>query len=442
MSHGEANRTDQLRTGYFGKLPSNGDFVSRGLSAALTDPLDRWLGAVIRAGQREMGPAWLDAFLVAPAWRGAVPAGLLGPDTVALVMIPSVDRVGRYFPLVLATAIHGPPRLATSLPEALGAWYDAAEALALSTLTLDFARTALDGALDRPDGPLAPPPPRAAQVPAGDVDAASLFWTRDGTAPLRTDGLPAPEAFHGAFLGGKAAGRPAAEASGPTRVLIQADMAASATKGTRSRTLADAAAFGGGNQAATLLSGIGADIRLPGAVAQAARLLEGVEHPFSMKDLVAEAKGKLGTANAQLRARSAPTGEVLAASSATLLLQGGRHAILWVGNVRAYLLRDGLLHRLTRDHAEPGMSNLITRALGAEVNLTLDTAIGEVRDGDRFLLASPGLHGALPERNIAETLASAASARQAAAHLTQDALISRAILDVAAIVVLCSARES
>uniref|UniRef100_UPI0013C2CB68 type VI secretion system-associated protein TagF n=1 Tax=Pseudomonas viridiflava TaxID=33069 RepID=UPI0013C2CB68 len=46
--------------------------------------------------------AWLDAYLVSPLWRFAVPANLLGSQPVAGVMMPSIDRVGRYFPLTIA----------------------------------------------------------------------------------------------------------------------------------------------------------------------------------------------------------------------------------------------------------------------------------------------------------------------------------------------------
>ena len=432
-----ADMSARLRTGYYGKLPSNGDFVNSNLPATTIEPLDRWLGASLRASQTALGAGWLDAFLVAAPWRGAVPAGVLGPGAHALVMVPSVDRVGRYFPLVLAAPLHDWTGPIDDLPAILAQWYEAAEECALSTLQEGFARAELDAAVDARKGPLAPAePPTPSQAPA---DAATLFWTAPGGASLRSEGLPAPERFHLDFLG-RSEGGPERAAPASRRMLLEIDLAGSALKGTRSRALTDAAAVGPGDQSATLISGIGTDARLPAAIQQVAARMGKVESPFSMKDLIAEAKGKLGSANAHLHARSAPTGETLVASAATFLQQGGRYAVLWVGNVRLYMLRGGVLHLLTRDHVEPGMRNLITRALGGEVNLTLDVAIGEVRAGDRFLLASPGLFGALRDEEIAETLAGAASARQAVTHLTQDALIAGGVLDAAAIAISFATR--
>ena len=429
--------TRGLRTGYYGKLPSNGDFVSQDLPRGVEDALDGWLRACVRESQQAMGGAWLDAFLVAPPWRAAIGAGVLGPDPAALVMIPSVDRVGRYFPLALIAPLPGWGGTAAAIASSLGAWYASAERLALATLSPDFARHALDAGLAEPaltetQEPGAPP--------RGEEEAATLWWTAGGAAPRRHAGMPDPARFHEEFL---AAPRPAPEAppAPGARILLQADCAASALKGTRSRALTDAAAFGPGDQAMSLLAGIGAHPALPGAVAHAAQTLGGIENPFSMSDLIAEAKGKLGTANALMRARGVPTGAIHAASAATLLIQGGRHAVLWAGIVRGYLLRDGQLHRLTRDHVDARVSTLITRAVGAERSLSLDVAIGEARAGDRFLLASPGLWGALPEEEIARTLSEATTARQAATHLTQDALIMGAPLDAAAIAVLLAARD-
>ena len=432
--------TRRLRTGYYGKLPSNGDFVSDGLPRGVEDALDAWLRACVRESQQALGAAWLDAFLVAPPWRAALGPGVLGADPAALVMIPSVDRVGRYFPLVLLATLPGWSGPAAAIPGALGPWYAAAERLALATLRPDFARAALDEGLGEPALTETAEPGAAAT--RADEDATTLWWRAGASgAPHRAQGMPEPARFHEEFL---AAARPVREAPAPEprgRTLLDVDCAASALKGTRSHALTDAAAFGPGDQASSLVSGIGGHPGLAGAIQHAAQTLAGIENPFSMNDLLAEAKGKLGTANALLRARGVPTGAIHAASAATLLIQGGRHAVLWAGIVRAYLLRDGTLHRLTRDHVDARVGTLVTRAVGAERSLALDTAIGEARAGDRFLLASPGLWGALPEEEIAATLAAAATARQAATHLTQDALIVGSPLDAAAVAVLLRERD-
>jgi len=96
--------------------------------------------------------------------------------------------------------------------------------------------------------------------------------------------------------------------------------------------------------------------------------------------------------------------------------------IAHVGDSRAYLLRGGSLRPLTEDHslvaelvrsgdltrdqaAEHPQKNLITRALGAEEEVEVDTVVLPVEAGDRLLLCSDGLTDMVPEANIGEILA-------------------------------------
>ncbi len=44
---------------------------------------------------------WLDLYLTSPAWRFVCAGGACGPRPAIGLMVPSVDRVGRYFPLTL-----------------------------------------------------------------------------------------------------------------------------------------------------------------------------------------------------------------------------------------------------------------------------------------------------------------------------------------------------
>ena len=48
------------------------------------------------------GLRWLDVYLTSPAWRFVCAAGACGPRPVMGLMAPSVDQVGRYFPITLA----------------------------------------------------------------------------------------------------------------------------------------------------------------------------------------------------------------------------------------------------------------------------------------------------------------------------------------------------
>lgn len=96
-------RTDsQVTVGLYGKLPIFGDFVVRYLRDEFVNPWDRWLQDGLDNSRKLLGNAWLDNYLVAPIWRFVIGQGMLGDGAWIGIMVPSVDRVGRYFPLTLA----------------------------------------------------------------------------------------------------------------------------------------------------------------------------------------------------------------------------------------------------------------------------------------------------------------------------------------------------
>ena len=132
--------TGQTAIGYYGKVPTKGDFVGRGLPRTFVDPWDQWLQAAIDASRRQLGGRWLDIYLTSPVWRFVLSPGICGNGAGAGVMIPSVDRVGRYFPLVVGATIPGDVILAT-LPVLAGDWFDAVETTALMALDegVDFS---------------------------------------------------------------------------------------------------------------------------------------------------------------------------------------------------------------------------------------------------------------------------------------------------------------
>src|SRR5260370_19714540 len=91
--------------GFFGKLPSHGDFVSRRLPPAIIAVWEAWLDAGLERSRELLGQGWLEGYLSIPIWRFAVSAGCCGDPSVAGVLMPSLDRVGRYYPLpILAVA--------------------------------------------------------------------------------------------------------------------------------------------------------------------------------------------------------------------------------------------------------------------------------------------------------------------------------------------------
>ena len=123
----------------------------------------------------------------------------------------------------------------------------------------------------------------------------------------------------------------------------------------------------------------------------------------------------------QAKAEAAGPGRIIATTVVILLARGGHFACLWAGDSRAYLLREGALTRLTRDHSvvqelvEAGLiddgdaeahpqANVITRAVGAQGDLELDKVSARIASGDLFLLCSDGLFKALPEAEMAAVL--------------------------------------
>jgi serine/threonine protein phosphatase PrpC len=113
-------------------------------------------------------------------------------------------------------------------------------------------------------------------------------------------------------------------------------------------------------------------------------------------------------------------------------------AIAHVGDSRAYLLRDGELRRLTQDHslvgelvargklteeqaAEHPQRSIITRALGVERDVDVDTWSHPVRAGDVLLLCSDGLTSMVSEERIAEILDSETVLERAARRLIAEA---------------------
>jgi type VI secretion system protein ImpM len=91
--------------GWYGKIPANGDFIHRRLSRELILWWDKWLQMGV-AGLHQADAARLEAaYLGAPLWNFAIPAGF-GAGVVQLGCIgPSRDRVGRCYPLAVSLSI-------------------------------------------------------------------------------------------------------------------------------------------------------------------------------------------------------------------------------------------------------------------------------------------------------------------------------------------------
>ena len=83
----------------FGKLPAHGDFVTRGLAPDERDALDLWLAGSLAEARGAFGDAFEELYEAAPPWRFA---WAHGDGWTAGAMAPSVDGVGRLYPIVAA----------------------------------------------------------------------------------------------------------------------------------------------------------------------------------------------------------------------------------------------------------------------------------------------------------------------------------------------------
>lgn len=165
--------------GYYGKLPSRGDFLTHRLAAAFVTAWDDWLQASLVASKAALGEGWLDAYLSAPLWRFLLPAGVAGPNAMIGMMMPSVDRAGRYFPLTLAATLPGEPALGRCF--ACSSWFARLEKAALHALDDGVALEEFEAGVAALAAPPADPAPAAADWAAG---ATRVVLARDELDPM------------------------------------------------------------------------------------------------------------------------------------------------------------------------------------------------------------------------------------------------------------------
>ena len=121
------------------------------------------------------------------------------------------------------------------------------------------------------------------------------------------------------------------------------------------------------------------------------------------------------------------------------MLEGERLVIAQVGDSRAYLLHQGKLQQLTRDHSlmadmiEAGQltpeearthpqRSVITRALGSDAHLHPDIYEINVETGDRLLICSDGLSGMIFDDQIENTLRRVQDPQRCASQLVNEAI--------------------
>ncbi len=129
--------TESIVNGYYGKVPTHGDFVSRGLPSSFIDPWDAWLQEAVLTSRQQLGNSWLDCYLTSPIYRFVLAPGICGDRGWLGVLMPSVDRVGRYYPMTIGLGNERNVNPFVALQQE-AAWFSKAETLALSSLADNF----------------------------------------------------------------------------------------------------------------------------------------------------------------------------------------------------------------------------------------------------------------------------------------------------------------
>lgn len=194
--------------GWYGKMPSLGDFASRRLPQEFLSAWDGWLQTQLERSREALGTAWLSTYLVAPVRRFWLAPGLLGANAWVGVLMPSVDSVGRHFPFTIAAALRsGEHGLAVAIANV--AWFDAVDRAARQILDPDFDIQTLEQTLAAVSPmsvqePADPPEPQPlADSVCGTASAAASVWwcegVNDAAAFQCASGLPLGSDFDAWF---------------------------------------------------------------------------------------------------------------------------------------------------------------------------------------------------------------------------------------------------
>ena len=135
-----------MTPGWYGKLPATGDFVARRLPAAFSEAWDRWLQQAMAGSRERLGARWHESYLSMPVWRFLLSPAMVTPNAWAGLMLPSVDAVGRQFPLTVAAALPAASLDLAATLTASAAWFDGLEEIALSALAPRADIAAIDAA--------------------------------------------------------------------------------------------------------------------------------------------------------------------------------------------------------------------------------------------------------------------------------------------------------
>ena len=129
--------------------------MAAGLANPTVKSWDQSISTSLAAVKTALGDRWSDVWLQAPVWRFALPGTMCGPAPLLGLWMPSIDKAGRHFPLMIAATCPG------ATPEQMRrhgtAWLDAAEDAGRDAIADDLTPEQLTASI--------PPPPDLTATP-------------------------------------------------------------------------------------------------------------------------------------------------------------------------------------------------------------------------------------------------------------------------------------
>lgn len=392
--------------GFYGKVSTHGDFVTRRLPRSFIEPWDRWLRNSMISSKDQLRGRWLDLYLTSPVWHFVLSANVCGPSAWGGVLIPNVDRSNRHFPFVLAAELPiGSNILQVLMHE--HRWFTGAAQVALFSLADDFELRILDeklraigtpraGPVESPD-----PQPEATEAPVGwsgqqghdtsepgpspdwpawtgqilhNLLPAYSAWRTPGSPRIEpslivSDRLPQPYRFS-AFLDGKwntwgwkehqhtpllscaEHCKKAQHSRAASNRLVWTS--ASATHPGKVRSVNEDAFLDRQDRRVwAVADGLGGHRAGEVASRQVINALAEVTPARDLDLRISETKDRLQRVNHDLRQGSMrrPDKAISGSTVTALLADDDRCACLWAGDSRAYVFRENTLLPLTRDHS-------------------------------------------------------------------------------------------
>jgi serine/threonine protein phosphatase PrpC len=154
--------------------------------------------------------------------------------------------------------------------------------------------------------------------------------------------------------------------------------------------------------------------------------LDSIRPEATGEGMIRQIEERMAAANRRIREVSVMRfhGRLIGSTAVVLVICGGTGVSLWAGDSRVYRYRGGVISRLTRDHsrteemiamgllqaddaADSRFANIITRAVGVEDHLELESRVESVDPADLFLMCSDGLNKVVADEEIGEAMGSA-----------------------------------